>query len=154
MRQHLLLIAFAILIVGCSSNRPDVAPYEFQTFESVNAEITRPSELPDVAPLECWPSQDDCRVAGYTNPDDVKALDVFKILAEGNTEVAADNAQALAIMVEREEAILAAAKAQESITRLREEQLAWERRERQREKWYYRILLGVSIAAGLYASGN
>lgn len=153
MRRQVLLIAFAILITACETAPPTI-DYTFQEFKPIEAEITYPDALPMVRPLECYPSEEDCRVAGYTDPADIDALELFKIRAIGNTTIAEANANALEIMVEREEAILAASKAQESITRLREEQLAWERQQRTQDKWYYRILLGLVIGAGAYASGN
>jgi len=148
----ILLIVCASLITACETTPPEFN-YEFATFTAVEAESTHPSPLPKLAPLECYPSVSDCPVVGYTRLADIDALEAHKELAIGNTEVAEANAQALDTMLEREEAILAAAKAQEQITKLREEQLAWERAERVREKWYYRIMLVLVGAAG-YAAGR
>jgi hypothetical protein len=147
----LLLIALASLTTACSTAPPEIT-YDFETFKAIEAEATHPSDLPKVAPLECIPSEDNCQGVGYTRTSDVDTLETFKELAIGNTEVAGANAEAVETMLAREDAILAAAKAQEQITRLREEQLAWERAERTREKWYYRVLIVLVGAAGVAAA--
>lgn len=148
-----LLIAFVILTSACETTPPKIE-YEFATFSPVEAEPTTPSKLPELSPLKCYPSDDDCQVAGYDEVEDIDRYERFKILADGNTEVAQANAEALELMLEREEAILAAGKAQEEMTNLYAELLAYEKQERAREKWYYRALLVVIAGAGVYASGN
>jgi len=149
----ILLIVCASLISACETAPPTIT-YDFATFKAVEAEPTYPSSLPSIPPLECYPSNEQCDVVGYTRASDIDALEAHKELAIGNTEVAEANAMALEVMLDREEAILAAAKAQEQITKLREEQLAWERSERLREKWYYRVLLVAIGAAGVYAASD
>lgn len=148
-----LLIALASLTTACETAPPTIH-YDFETFEAVNTEVADPIPLDRPATLKCYPSEEDCRIVGYTTEAEIDALERFKIQAEGNTEIAKANADGARFMMAREEAILAASKAQESITRLREEQLAFERSERRKEKWYYRALIGILIGAGAYASGN
>ena len=149
--QKLLLIACAVLMTACETAPPTIE-HDFETFEAIDKEVAHPIGLPSIAPLECWPSEDDCQVVGYSRGTDVDALELYKVTSDGNFVAAQYNAEALEFMLDRDKAILAAAKAQESITRLREEQLAWERSERIREKWYYRIMLILVGAAGVAAA--
>lgn len=146
-----LLIACAVLTTACSTAPPSI-DYTFEEFKAVEAESTPATALPSLKPLQCYPTEDACEVVGYTDGEDVDRLEAYREISESNVEVADNNAQALDVMLEREDAILAAAKAQESITKLREEQLAWERAERTREKWYYRVLIVLVGAAGVYAA--
>lgn len=145
-----LLIAFAILMSGCETTPPAYV-YEFATFEKIEEDATYPSELPILAPFECG-EDPACPVAGYTRATDIDTLERFKELAKGNTEIAETNADIINTLLEREEAILAAAKAQEQIANIREEQLQWERQEATRQKWYYRAMIVLVGAAGVYAS--
>jgi len=149
--RKVLLIACAVLISGCETAPPTIE-YTFEEFQPIEAEPVSASALPSLTPLECYPDEEDCLIAGYRDGEDIDSLEAYQVLAEANTEIANENAQALEIMLEREQAILAAAKAQESVTRLREEQLAYERSERLREKWYYRIMIVLVGAAGVAAA--
>lgn len=149
--KKVLLIACAVLITACESTPPSIE-YTFEEFQPIEAEPVAASTLPKLARLECYPDAEDCLVVGYRDGEDVDTLEAYRELAQANTDIANENAQALEIMLEREQAILAAAKAQESVTRLREEQLAYERAERLREKWYYRIMIVLVGAAGVAAA--
>jgi len=146
--KHLSLIAFAILITACETAPPPLE-FTFEEFETIEAEATYPDELPKLKPLECYPGgeEDDCTVAGYTLPEDIDALEAYKIRAEGNTAVAQANAEALDGSLEQAAELVAAGRAQEHIAKIREEQLRHERMLRQQDKWYYRIMLALAGAA-------
>ncbi len=150
MRLHWLIVC-AILISACETAPPTIDS-SFETFEAIDAAPTHPSPLPSIPPMQCYPDDETCVISGYTQAEDIDALEAHKELAIGNTVIAESNAQALEVMIEREGAILAAARAQERITKLREEQLAWERSERLREKWYYRLMLVLVAWAGVAAA--
>lgn len=149
----LLLSVFAILTAACETTPPTI-DYTFEEFEPIESEIVDPTPLPSLPKLQCFPSDDDCQVAGYSTTNDIDEFERYKIISEANSEIATANTETAKLLIEREEAILAAAKAQETITNLREEQLDFERKMRQQEKWYYRVLLGLVIGASAYASGN
>ena len=148
-----LLVAFAILMAGCESTPPTI-DHEFETFEAIDAKVTFPDKLPRIVPLKCYPSEEECRVVGYTDSRSIDELEIYKTYAEGNTLIAEANADTATALIQREAAILAASKAQEGLTRLREEQLAWERSERRKDKWYYRVMIVLIGGAAVYASGN
>lgn len=151
----ILPIAFAILISACETTPPELA-HTFEEFEAVSEDVKAvwPNELPKIKSLECYPSNEDCKIAGYTDMADIDTFETFKELAIGNTEIADNSADAIDDLLERDEAMLAAAKQQEQITNLREEQLAYVRQLQRQEKWYYRGMLALIGAAAFLAAGN
>lgn len=151
--KHLLLIASAILITACETT-PPIELETFEAFEAIDAEVTYPAVLPKIRDLECYPGEtdDDCKVAGYTSAADIDIFEAYKIRAEGNTGIAQGNAEALEYVLEQAAELVAAGKAAENITKIREEQLANERKLRQQDKWYYRLMLLFVGAAGVYAA--
>jgi len=150
--KHLLLIASMILIAACETTPPPIE-FTFENFELIEASAEYPDELGKIKDLECYPGEgDDCKVAGYSSGNDIDALEAYKIRAEGNTEIAQGNAEAVDLLLAQQAELVAAGIASENIQKIREEQLAWEKQERQREKWYYRLMLVLVGAAGVYAS--
>jgi hypothetical protein len=154
--KHLLLIAFAILITACETAPPPIE-FTFEKFELIEAEAEYPKELGRIKDLECYPGEEvdednPCQVAGYTRSDDIDALEAYKIRAEGNTDVAQANAEAIDSLLGQAAELVSAGIASENIQKIREEQVQTERRARQQEKWYYRLMLLLVGAAGVYAS--
>lgn len=150
--KHLLLVVLAISITACETI-PEPKEFTFAEVELIDAEAEHPKELGTIKDLECWPGEgDECEIAGYSSADDIDALESYKIRAEGNTEVAEANANTVDLLLEQQAEFVAAGIASENIQKIREEQLAWERAKRQQEKWYYRLMLLVVGAAGVYAS--
>lgn len=151
--KHLLPIALAILITACESMPPPLE-FTFENFELIEAQAEYPKELGKIKDLECYPGESDadCKVAGYTSADDIDALEAYKIRAEGNTEVAHHNAVAVDALLGQAAELVSAGIASENIQKIREEQLQSERQARLREKWYYRLMLLLVGAAGVYAS--
>lgn len=152
--RTILLVACAILTTACETTSPIDIPPNFRNFKVEQRQATTPDELPDLHPLECYPSEADCKIVGYADPQDVDTLHRYKIRAEGNTKIAAENAAALDATNGEVAQLVEAGKAQENIARIREDQLQYERSERLREKWYYRVMLVLVGAAGVYASGH
>ena len=150
--KRVLLIAFAILTTACETTPPPI-DFGFEDFKPVQAEVTYPSTLPKISPLECWPSEVNCQVVGYTSSTDIDKLDAYKILAESNTALATLNAEVIELVLEQADELVVAGKASEQIWKIREEQLMRERIMRQQDKWYYRLLLlGVITAGALTAN--
>ena len=148
--KHLLLIAFVFLMMGCETAPP--MEFTFEKFETIEAEVTYPEELPKIRELECYPNVDQCKIAGYTSSDDIDVFEVYKVRAESNTSIAQGNAEALDAVLAQAEELVAAGQAQEQITRIREEQLFTERSLRQQDKWYYRAMIVLVGVAGVYAA--
>ena len=149
--NHLWLIVLAISITACETI-PEPIEFTFHNLELITAEVEHPKELGKIRDLECYPSTQDCQIAGYTSGDDIDALEAYKIRAEGNTEVAANNADAIKLLLEQQQELVAAGIASENIQKIREEQLRFERQERIKEKWYYRLMLLIVGAAGVAVS--
>lgn len=150
--RHLLLVALAISITACETGSPPIE-FTFDNFELIEAEAEYPKPLGKIRDLECYPGEgEDCKVAGYTSGTDIDALEAYKIRAEGNTEVAQANAEAVDGLLAQQAELVAAGIAEENMRKIREEQLAWERQQRQREKWYYRLMLLLVGAAGVYSA--
>jgi len=145
------LIACAILISGCEVAPPTIT-HDFETFEPINREAVYPNPLPKLAPLQC--PDEECSVAGYDNERDIDTFETFKELASGNTEVAEANAELVTTLLQREVEILSAAKSQEVITKLREEQLAWSESQRTKDKWFYRFVLTIVGGAAVYSAAQ
>lgn len=151
--KHLWLVAFAILITACETAPPSIE-FTFEKFELIEAEAEYPKELGKIKDLECYPGESDaeCKVAGYTSAADIDALEAYKIRAEGNTEVAHQNAVAIDALLGQAAELVSAGIASENIQKIREEQLQSERAARLREKWYYRLMLVLVGGAGVIAS--
>ena len=150
--KHLWLIASAILMTACETVPPPME-FTFEEFKTIEAEVTYPEELPKLRELECYPGEaDECKIAGYTSTRDIDVFETYKIRAKSNTTIAQGNAEALEAVLEQADELVAAGKAQEQITRIREEQLYTERALRVREKWYYRAMLVLVGAAGVFAA--
>lgn len=151
--KHLWLIAFAILMTACETVPPPIE-FTFEKFETIDQKVTYPEELPKIRDLQCYPGESDaeCKIAGYTSSADIDVFETYKIRAESNTAIAQGNAEALESTIQQTEELVAAGRAQENITKIREEQLQFERWQRQIDKWYYRALLVLVGAAGIYAA--
>lgn len=141
-------------MTACATSPEPEYEYTFQTFEALDKEPVYASELPELSELECYPSADDCQVVGYTDGEDVDKLEAYTVLAESNSANTNTNAEIVQTMLEREAVIIAAGRDQENITNFVEQQLAWEREQRNREKWYYRLLLGIVTVAGMFAGSR
>ncbi len=151
----LWLIAFAILISGCETTPPIDFGSTFADYQTTEKEVTYAKELPKIEKLQCYPDEgDQCHIVGYTSTDDIDRLETYKIRSEANVTIANENATALEYILEENKELVAAGRAQENITKIREEQLQFEKAERMREKWYYRLMLILIGGAGIYASGN
>ena len=144
--KRVWLIAFAILITACETVPP--IEFGFDDFEPVTAEVTYPSTLPKISPLQCYPTESDCKVVGYKLSSDIDKLEAYQVLADSNTDIAALNAKALELAIQQSAELVIAGKANENLWKIREEQLIRERRLRQQDKWYYRILLLGAVVVG------
>ena len=140
-------IVCAILITACETGPPPLDLSTFEEFKTIEAEVTYPDALPKIKELECYPNEDDCKVAGYTSTADVDVLEAYKIISEGNTGIAQANAEAIDSALEQSADLVAAGIAAEKISEIREEQLRIERQLRQQEKWYYRAMLALAGVA-------
>lgn len=151
--KHLLLIAFAILITACETAPPPLE-FTFEKFETIEAEVTYPAELPKIAKLKCYPGEGDgnCKIVGYVDAADIDRLAAYKIRAEGNTTIAQANAEALESVLKQTAELVAAGQAEENITKIREEQLSTERMLRQQDKWFYRGMLALAGLAIVFVA--
>ncbi len=153
--KALWLIAFAILITGCETTPPVDFDTTFADYEITEKEVTYAEELPKIKKLQCYPGEgDSCRIVGYTSTDDIDRLETYKIRSEANVTIANENATALEYILGENKELVAAGRSQEIITKFIQERLQFEKAERLREKWYYRLMLVFVGAAGIYASGN
>ncbi len=146
-------IVCVILISGCETAPPTIN-YTFQEFKSIEAEATEPLPLPDLVPLECYPSEEECNVVGYKSPENVAKLEIYTTAAKSNTAIAEGNATIINTLIARDAELISAGQAQETITALRMEQLAWERQERIRDRWFYRIALTLVTIAAIDAASD
>ena len=147
--MRLILVPFFLFLVACQTAPPPIT-FEFENFELETLTASSPRILGSIAPLSCFPSDTDCRAVGYSDTGDVDALEAYKIIAEGNTEIAEANAATVDLLKQQVELLVAAGKATEHIQKIREEQLAWEREQRTRETWFYRAFIAVLVVAGVY----
>ena len=150
--RHLLLAVLAALMIGCEPS-PPILDNTFAEFQVTDKEVTSPEVLPKLIPLDCFPEEGDgCQIAGWTSTDSIDTFENYKIISESNTEIAQANAEGLQTAIEEIKELVYAGREQEKITQIREEQLQFERTQRQIEKWYYRVMLVLVGAAGVYAS--
>jgi hypothetical protein len=133
-------------MTACETTKPPI-DFSFATFETIEAEVTHPQELPRLRDLECYPSAAECNVAGYSNTADVDTLELYSIRAAANTEIAEQNAIALDATIRKANAFVVAGRSQENITAILQDELAFEKEQRQRDRWYYRGLLALSAVA-------
>jgi len=148
------LIASAILITACEATPPPIE-FTFEKFEAIEATVTYPEELPKLQELECYPGEGDaCKIAGYSTEAALDTFAAYKIRATSNTTIAQNNGEALQTVLEQNEELIGAGKAAENIYKIREEQLQYERRQREIEKWYYRGLIAIVTGAAIYAGSN
>ena len=137
MKNWMLLLTVSIL-VGCVSN--PVSEPDWTVAEREPSEVADPIPLPTLCEIpwsrksiECW-----------------KALDNHDIVSSGNYDIAVANAEALRNTEQAYDALVQAGKAQQEVTRFKQELLEHERQQREQEKWWYRaIILSGLIAWGL-----
>ena len=84
--------------------------------------------LDGVWPVECW----------------IK-LDVFDVVANGNTAIATELAPALQRSDESYDALLGAAKVQQELSQIRQELLERERQAHTMDNWFYRIVIALGL---------
>ncbi len=145
------LLGLLLLMAGCATSPPPI-DWGFENFETVDAEAEFPRELPTIRPLGCLPSPEDCQLVGYTTTAEVDVLEAYKITAEGNTEIAQANAEVVNLLIQQQKELVAAGVAEENIRKIREEQLSWTRSEMEKQKWFYRGVLVLLAAVGIYAN--
>lgn len=126
------------ILAACASQ-----PVELPNWDLAERDQTKqaadPLELPvlcsmpwDYSDVECW-----------------AALEQFDIVAEGNTEIAADNAAASLAGDQAYDELLGAAKIQQELSQIRQELLEKERRDHAIDNWWHRgliVLIGIGIA--------
>lgn len=81
----------------------------------------------------------------FISKQDVDVLEAYQIIAEGNTEIARENAAALLMMERAYNELLWAGKGQQRLTEIQTELLEAERRAHFWDLWFYRALLGLGI---------
>ena len=133
-RWLILQIALIASLVGCAAE-PIQLP-KFETAERQDVEVTYPVTLPDLCAIpwtaaECW-----------------LRIDVFEDVAIGNTELADLNASIAGDSDEAYDHILAAAKAQQEISQIRQEMLEAERKDHFIDNLWHRGLI-IMLAIGL-----
>ncbi len=128
----------ALIIVGCAS-APITLP-DWDLAERSTSTVTDPLELPNLCeipsagswPAECW-----------------LALDAFDIVAEGNTGIARENANALKKSDSSYDALLVAAKVQQELSQIRQELLERERQAHTMDNWFYRIVIALGLLGAI-----
>lgn len=121
---------------GCAAEKIQLP--NFQEAERTDVEVTDPTEYPDL-----------CNIP-WTSANCWQRLDVFEDVAIGNQELAQLNADIARDSDEAYDHILSAAKSQQQISQIREEQLEIERRDHLLDNWFYRIIIVLGLASSTF----
>ncbi len=123
-------------MVSACAHDPIQLP-DFDVAERADVEVTDPTEYPLLCEIpwtatQCW-----------------QRLDVFEDVAVNNKDLAQLNADIARDSDAAYDHILSAAKQQQSVALIREEQLQLERRDHFLDNWFYRglIALGILVVA-------
>lgn len=122
------------MLAGCAS-APTTPPPDWQV-QLERAPITEPRELPALCPIP-WGEED----AACWNQ-----LDAFDVVAEGNTDIAQANADALRDEQAAAGAYVQAGQLQQQLTEFYARQLEEEKRGRWIDVTTYRVLLFLGLA--------
>lgn len=152
----ILLSLCAVLMIGCETAPPEERDYTFQEMELVGEDFsaTTGQPLPKLEELRCYPSTEDCKVAGYTDPKAVATLDAFRAIAKENYTIANLNAEAIEALQQRIDELILAGRLEEEISALRQEDFEFEKSMMRRSIWYHRVLLVLAIGAGIAVAGD
>jgi len=123
-----------LTVSGCATERIQLPDFEEAARSS--EPVTDPVDYPELCELpwttaKCW-----------------QRIDVYEDVAEGNKEIAQLNADIARLSDEAYDRILSAAKAQQEITKIREEMLELERRDHMLDNIWHRgliIILGIGL---------
>jgi len=129
---HIVIVT--LIVSGCAAERIQLP--NFEEAARSDEEVTDPIDYPELCMLpwtaaECW-----------------QRIDVYEDVAEGNKKIAQLNADIARLSDEAYDRILSAAKAQQGITKIREEMLELERQDHLFDNIWHRsliILLGIGL---------
>ena len=129
-----LILPIVLTSVSCATAPVELPDWELAARTPSN--VTEPIPLPDLCeipldgvwPVECW-----------------LKLDVFDVVATGNTEIAEQLAPALRRSDESYDALLGAAKVQQELSQIRQDMLERERQAHTMDNWFYRIVIALGL---------
>lgn len=131
------LSLIVLIAAGCAS-APTTPPPDWNV-DIERGPVTEPRELPALCAIP-WDEQD---VTCWNQ------LDAFDVVAEGNTDIAQANADALKAEQQATDAFIQAGQLQQQLTRFYLEQLEAEKTARNIDNWTYRVLIALGIIAAL-----
>jgi hypothetical protein len=129
------------IVSGCAATDPIVLPA--WNIEPASVEAQQPLALPALPELGAEGSP------AVLNREGVVALLAYVEVAEANTTIASENANALAAQSSAYNQLIEAGQFTVEISRIREDQLARERSDHAADNWYHRAIIALGLALAL-----
>lgn len=133
------------MLGGCATNPRAPAP-NWSSAAVDPVEITDPELLPALCAMFVIEGADGVRYGTWTDAC-WNELAAYEIIAEGNTEIARANADALRKTEAGYNSLIKAGELQQEMTRFYEESLREEKSAHRIDNWMYKILMGLGLIA-------
>jgi hypothetical protein len=133
--KALLLLLIASTVASCATS-PATQPPEWRVPDERIA-VTDPTPLPSLCAIPWQPGNVECW----------QKLDAFDVVADGNTEIAKANADALRNQEGATDAYIRAGQFQQQLTEFYREELKDEKREHWIDNATHRIMIALGILA-------
>ena len=141
----LMILLLAITLGGCASQDKRELP-DWSSAIIDPTEVTDPESLPPLCQMKVIDGADGARHGTWSNAC-WNIFAAFEIVAEGNTEIAQANADALRKTEAGYNSLVKAGEMQQQLTEFYDDLLKEERREHFMDNWIYRILIALGIVA-------